>query len=164
MKILAAAWMLVAVICAPVQAQEARGKVTNLPIPRYVSIKAQEANARRGPSLNHRIDWVFHHRGTPLRVTAEHGHWRRVEDVDGAGGWMHYALLSGARYVLIRDVRADLYQQPEEGARITAQAEAGVIARLGACTLRWCRITAGRHTGWARKARLWGVGQSELRE
>ncbi|CAN0603746.1 unnamed protein product, partial [Ectocarpus sp. 12 AP-2014] len=36
-----------------------RGKVTNLPIPRFVSLKAEEGNARRGPSLSHRIDWVF---------------------------------------------------------------------------------------------------------
>ena len=36
-----------------------RGPVTNLLMPRYVSLKATEANARRGPSLSHRIDWIF---------------------------------------------------------------------------------------------------------
>ncbi|MEM6465351.1 MAG: SH3 domain-containing protein, partial [Pseudomonadota bacterium] len=118
MRVLGTALVLAVGLCAGGQAQDLRGKVTNLPIPRYVSIKAKEANARRGPSLNHRIDWVFHHRGTPLRVTAEHGHWRRVEDVDGAGGWMHYALLSVARFVLIRDAHADLYRSPEEGAEV----------------------------------------------
>ena len=74
-----------------------RGAVTNLPLPRYVSLKGGEGNARRGPSLSHRIDWVFRHAGMPLRVTAEFGHWRRVEDQDGAGGWVHYSLLSGVR-------------------------------------------------------------------
>ncbi|MEM1352796.1 MAG: SH3 domain-containing protein, partial [Pseudomonadota bacterium] len=72
----------------------ARGPVTNLPLPRYVSMKATEANIRRGPSLTHRIDWVFKLRDMPLRVTAEHGHWRRVEDPDGQGGWIHYSLIS----------------------------------------------------------------------
>ena len=65
------------------------GSVTNLPLPRYVSMKASEGNARRGPSLSHRIDWVFKRRHMPLRITAEHGHWRRVEDRDGMGGWVH---------------------------------------------------------------------------
>ena len=36
-----------------------KGKVTNLPIPRYVSLKVNEANARRGPSLSHKIDWIY---------------------------------------------------------------------------------------------------------
>ena len=57
-----------------------RGPVTGLPLPRYVSLKASEANVRRGPSLTHRIDWVFKRRDMPLRITAEFGHWRRVED------------------------------------------------------------------------------------
>ncbi|HCT32088.1 MAG TPA: aspartyl-trna synthetase, partial [Sulfitobacter sp.] len=80
----------------PVFAQEV-GQVTNLPVPRFVSMKASEGNVRRGPSLTHRIDWVFKHRDLPLRITAEHGHWRRVEDRDGMGGWVHYSLLSGTR-------------------------------------------------------------------
>ena len=58
-------------------ATEQRGPVTNLPLPRYVSLKGNEGNARRGPSLSHRIDWVFRHAGMPLRVVAEFGHWRR---------------------------------------------------------------------------------------
>ena len=47
--------------------------MTNLPLPRYVSLKGGEGNARRGPSLSHRIDWVFRHAGMPLRVVAEFG-------------------------------------------------------------------------------------------
>ena len=82
-------------------AQERKGKVTNLPVPRFVSLKTSEGNVRRGPSLTHRIDWVFKRRSMPLRVTAEHGHWRRVEDRDGLGGWVHYSLLSGARSVIV---------------------------------------------------------------
>ena len=56
-----------------VSAQEKRGPVTNLPLPRYVSMKAAEGNVRRGPSLTHRIDWVFKRRGMPLQITAEYG-------------------------------------------------------------------------------------------
>ena len=75
-----------------------RGSSTNLPVPRFVSLKSSEGNVRRGPSLEHRIDWVFRHRDMPLRITGEFGHWRRVEDNEGQGGWIHYSLLSA--YVL----------------------------------------------------------------
>ena len=68
-----------------------RGPVTNLPLPRFVSLKTDEGNARRGPSTGHRIDWVFTRRDMPLEVIGEYGHWRQVRDrgrmvvrVDGA--------------------------------------------------------------------------------
>ena len=106
-KVTAGAILLLASIgaaCADVE----RGSVTNLPIPRYVSLKAPEANVRRGPSLSHRIDWVFQRRAMPLKITDEYGHWRRVQDIDGAGGWMHYSLLSGARTVIVREETSEL--------------------------------------------------------
>ena len=74
----------------PPLTQSALGPETNLPMPRFVSLKASEANVRRGPSLTHRIDWVFKRRDMPLQVVAEYGHWRRVIDRDGQGGWVHY--------------------------------------------------------------------------
>ena len=58
-----------------------RGQVTNLPIPRFVSMKAPEGNVRRGPSLSHRVDWIFKEKNTPLQIIAEFGHWRQVVDL-----------------------------------------------------------------------------------
>ncbi|WP_106205249.1 SH3 domain-containing protein [Aliiruegeria haliotis] len=141
-----------------------RGPVTNLPLPRYVSLKAAEGNARRGPSLSHRIDWIYKRRSLPLQVTAEFGHWRRVRDRDGAGGWVHYSLLSGVRTVLIEKDMAQLRSKPSEDAPVVAQAEAGVVARLGECTQSWCRVTAGGERGWIPKASIWGVDPGEVRE
>lgn len=141
-----------------------RGQVTNLPLPRYVSLKTSEGNARRGPSQEHRIDWVFRHNDMPLRVTAEYGHWRRVEDRDGAGGWVHYALLSGVRTVVVVADLADLRQLPDPGAAVVAQAEAGVIARLGECAAEWCRVTTTGSRGWVQKTDIWGVDADELRD
>lgn len=141
-----------------------RGPVTNLPLPRYVSLKAAEGNVRRGPSRTHRIDWVFKRRGIPLEITAEYGHWRRVRDRDGAGGWVHYALLSGARTVLIEQDMTQVFARPDPRAQVTAAFELGVIARLGECTPDWCEISAGGYNGWARKEQLWGVAPDEVRE
>lgn len=147
-----------------VSAQETLGPVTNLPLPRYVSLKADEANVRRGPTLTHRIDWVFTRRGMPLKVVAEHGHWRKVQDRDGAGGWVHYALLSGARSVIIAGETVEIQTRPEPDAPVEAIFEGGVVARLESCTIDWCRVRAGGHRGWAPKDMLWGVLPDELRE
>ncbi|WP_304617554.1 SH3 domain-containing protein [Paracoccus sp. (in: a-proteobacteria)] len=141
-----------------------RGPVTNLPLPRYVSLKGNEGNARRGPSLSHRIDWVFRHAGMPLRVTAEFGHWRRVEDSDGAGGWVHYALLSGVRTVLVTEDMLELRTRPNSNADVVARAEARAILRLGECNPEWCRVSGGGQRGWVPKAAIWGVDPGETRD
>ncbi len=141
-----------------------RGPVTNLPIPRYVSLKAAESNVRRGPSLSHRIDWVFQRRNMPLRITAEHGHWRRVEDRDGFGGWVHYSLISGNRTVLVERDMLPLYTRPDPGTPVVAALEIGVIAELGECGPEWCRLRSGGYRGWAEKSALWGVEADEIRD
>jgi SH3-like domain-containing protein len=156
--------IIVALGLAQVAIASDRGSVTNLPIPRYVSIKTDEVNVRRGPSLTHRIDWVFQRKGMPLEVTAEHGHWRRVRDRDGAGGWVHYSLLSGARSVIIERDMLNLHLGPDQTTPVTARLELGVVARLGACDASWCRLTAGGFRGWAPKGELWGVKPDEIRD
>jgi SH3-like domain-containing protein len=138
-----------------------RGPVTNLPLPRYVSLKTSEGNARRGPGMTHRIDWVFTRPGMPLRITAEHEHWRRVEDAEGAGGWVHYALLSGSRSVLVSAESADLRMRPDAAAPVVARVERGVVARVLECAPDWCRVNAQGTRGWLDKAALWGVDPGE---
>lgn len=148
----------------PVEAETIRGPVTNLPLPRYVSLKTSEGNVRRGPSLTHKIDWVFKRRDMPLRITAEHGHWRRVEDRDGAGGWVHYALLSGVRTVLVEHDMVRVFSRADATSPVKANFELGVVARLGKCDPDWCRISAGGYRGWVQKSDLWGVAPRELRD
>ena len=149
-------------LCAGTAAAEERGPVTNLPLPRFVSLKATEANVRRGPSLSHRIDWVFKRRSMPLQVTAEYGHWRRVVDRDGMGGWVHYSLISGSRTAYVDSDLVALRARPDEAATELAQLETGVIARMDRCQEAWCRLTAGGYRGWARKDDIWGVKAAEV--
>lgn len=139
-----------------------RGAVTGLPLPRYVTLKTGEGNARRGPGTAHRIDWVFTRAGMPLKVTAEFENWRRVEDADGLGGWMHYALLSGARSVLVVEDMVELKAAPRDDAAVAAQAEMGAVARLLTCGPEWCRIGADGVRGWVHRGAIWGVEPGEL--
>lgn len=149
---------------APLASAQDKGPETNLPLPRFVSLKASEGNVRRGPSLTHRIDWVYKRRSMPLEITAEHGHWRRVRDRDGAGGWVHYSLLSGSRTVIIEQDMLSLHQRADPDSPVVARLELGVIARLGDCGPDWCKLTAAGFKGWADKAALWGVKPDEIRE
>lgn len=141
-----------------------KGAVTNMPIPRYVSLKGGEGNARRGPGLTHRIDWVFTTAGMPLRVTAEHEHWRRVEDAEGMGGWVHYSLLSGVRSVLVTQDMAQFHDRADVNAPVAFQTELGVIGRLMECSLDWCRVNVQGEKGWVQKTALWGVDPGEMIE
>ncbi|AXI47835.1 aspartyl-trna synthetase [Sulfitobacter sp. SK012] len=160
-KSLVAALFAIPFMCSMAMASDI-GKVTKRPLPRFVSMKAVEGNVRRGPSLSHRIDWVFKRRDMPLRVTAEHGHWRRVEDRDGMGGWVHYSLLSGARTVLVEKDMLQLRSRANPAAPVTVALEFGVVARVGACETEWCLLRSGGFKGWAPKARLWGVAPAEV--
>jgi SH3-like domain-containing protein len=137
------------------------GPVTGFPLPRFVSIKASEANARRGPSRSHRIDWVFQRRNVPVMIVAEHGHWRRVVDRDGAGGWVHYTLLSGVRTAIVEAAMLALLARPDSGAMIRAQAERGVIGELRECAAGWCEMQVGGYRGWVEARSLWGVEPGE---
>ena len=114
-------------------------------------------------SLSHRIDWVFQRKSMPLRVVAEYGHWRRVIDRDGQGGWVHYTMLSGARTVIVED-NIMIRRRPEETGIEVAELQSGVVARLGECQPEWCRISVAGYRGWANKEQLWGVAPEELRD
>ncbi|MBL4627784.1 MAG: hypothetical protein JKY00_07065 [Roseicyclus sp.] len=142
-------------------AESRRGPVTGYPLPRYVTMGATEGNARRGPSRSHRIDWVFTRRHMPMMIVAEHGHWRRVVDRDGAGGWMHYALLSGERSAIVEQDMLPLYARPDTTSAIRAHAEVGVTGRIDECVPDWCLLEVGGYRGWVDASALWGVDPGE---
>lgn len=138
-------------------ADDGKGPITGLPMPRFVSMKASEGYARRGPSSTHRIDWVFKRRNMPLLLVDEYGQWRRVQDLEGAGGWMHYSLLSGNRSVIVLPDELDLRRAPQTDARVSARLKAGVVAWLGECADGWCEVEVQGAEGWANQTALWGV-------
>ena len=141
-----------------------KGQVTNLPIPRYVSLKVKEANARRGPSLSHKIDWIYKRQNMPLEIYAEYENWRRVRDFEGLGGWVHYTLLSGIRYVLIKNELLEMRLLPSIDAQVIAKIPQHNIATLDKCNKDWCRIIDDGYKGWVPKNGIWGVYENELKD
>ena len=141
-----------------------KGQVTNLPIPRYVSLKVKEANARRGPSLSHKIDWIYKRQNMPLEIYAEYENWRRVRDFEGLGGWVHYTLLSGIRYVLIKNELLEMRLLPSIDAQVIAKVPQHNIATLDKCNKDWCRIIDDGYKGWVPKNGIWGVYENEVKD
>jgi len=141
-----------------------KGQVTNLQIPRYVSLKVNEANARRGPSLSHKIDWIYKKKNMPLEIYGEYENWRRVRDFEGFGGWVHYTLLSGIRFVLVKNELLEMRLLPSIDAQVIAKLPQHNIATLDKCTEDWCRVTDDGYKGWVPKSGIWGVYKKELKD
>lgn len=158
-----AAALSAAVVAAPAAESPPRlGPETHQPLPRFVSLKVDRVNVRRGPGSAHRIDWVFLRRGAPLEVVAEHGHWRKVRDMDDAEGWVHHAMLRPTRTAVVTATPDTVIRRdPAPDSAPVARLETGVTGRLRACGPLWCQIDAGGYRGWAQKADLWGVRRDE---
>jgi SH3-like domain-containing protein len=163
-SIVALGALVLAALPLVARADEGVGPVTNLPLPRYVSLRSSEINVRRGPGLDYRKDWVFRREGLPVKIVDEYGDWRRIVDKDDAGGWVYHAMLTGRRTVLIVEDGVVLRDEPTDAAPANARAEQGVVARLESCGPAWCEVEAGGYSGWVRKAALWGVEPGELVE
>lgn len=140
-----------------------RGAETNLPVPRFVSLRSDEVAARRGPGKVYRRDWVYLRRGLPVMIVEEFGDWRRIVDSENSGGWVYHSLVTGARTALVTaEGGALLREEPAPEAFPVARAERGVVARLSECGPDWCEIEAGGIEGWVEKAAIWGVTADEV--
>lgn len=130
---------------------------TSLPVPRFVTLAADEVNVRTGPGTRYPIRIVIRRGGLPVEIVKEHETWRKIRDVDGDEGWVHKAMLSGRRAVIIKGQIQPLLRKPDDTAPPVAKLEPGVIASLQACTAEWCDLKASSYEGWIRKTALWGV-------
>jgi SH3-like domain-containing protein len=164
----AALLALLVILAAPAGAlaQEARGSASDLPIPRFVSLKSDAVNVRRGPSRDHEVVWRYVRAGLPVEITQEFENWRRIRDFEGAEGWVFHSLLSGNRTALIAPwdksgKSYELHVEPSTSARVTARAEAGVQANVPECREGWCRLAGQGFSGWIEQGTLWGVYPDE---
>src|SRR5579872_4063668 len=125
---------------------------SGLPVPRFVSIKADRVNVRGGPDKDHDVSFIFTRVGWPVEITAEFENWRRIRDSDGTEGWVYHSLLSGKRTAAVQlkaktDLAA-LHAQPDPQSPVTAQLQSGVLGAIKRCTGAWCRITGDGFDGW----------------
>lgn len=152
-------------ITASIDAQSRALGPSGLPIPRFVSLKAEKVNVRRGPSSDHPVAWVFNRKGHPVEIVAEFETWRRIRDSDGEEGWILQNMLAGKRTAVMAPWRQGqtipLRDGPNRAGREIAALESGVIGEISSCTGEWCEVTAGGYDGWVEQTQLWGVYPGE---
>lgn len=136
---------------------------SGLTIPRWVSIRAKEANMRTGPGARYPIDWVLQRRNLPAEVVAEFENWRQVRVPDGTVGWVHKSMLSGKRMAVVTGAEVRVRQKPDSRSLVAAFIGEGVIVALDECDDAWCRIAVKSHNidGWLPREVLWGVYAEE---
>ena len=146
-------------------AVEPSGKAA-LPVPRFVSLKSDKVNVRRGPSTDQAIVWVFSRAGLPVEVIAESDNWRRVRDSEGADGWVFHSLLSARRTVIVTPWSKDeesvpLYSSRSTSSRAVAALQAGVLGNVMSCDGEWCKVSVDDYSGFVQQDKLWGVYKGE---
>jgi len=128
---------------------------------RYASMRSDEVNLRTGPGVRHPVDWVFTAKDLPVAVTAEYDNWRRICDWEGTIGWVHKAMLSGARTVVLTGELRTLRRDPTAQAPAVVRAEPGVVGELLRCDEGWCRLDVRGYRGWLARDEFWGVSPDE---
>lgn len=148
---------------------------SGLPTPRFVSLKSDRVNLRKGPGTDYPTAWVFRRVGLPVEIINEFEGWRQVRDADNTTGWVLQSMLSGRRTAVVlpwetkgdsatqeSSRQAALRTDDRDNADPVAVLEAGVIANIRSCDGTWCYITVGDYRGYLEQKKLWGVYPSEV--
>ena len=143
----------------PCLAHAERTTPSGLPVPRYVTLKFNEVNARSGPGDDYRLLWIYRAAGLPVQVVAENSEWRRICDPEGGLAWVHRRTTDGGTVVMRNAAAAlALHRGPRMSSAISAYLAPRGLAELDRCTDKgWCKIKVGGITAWAPANQLWGT-------
>ena len=135
----------------------------NRPVPRFVSIKSNEVNARKGPGISYSVEWVYVRKGEPVEVIAEFEQWRKIRDFDKNTGWIHSSVLSGKRFCIVTESQAiNMHYRAKTNSVVVAKISSGVRCQIKKCDKLWCKLICQDQTGWvSRENSLWGIYERE---
>jgi SH3-like domain-containing protein len=160
--------MAAALLCAFAADATAAGAdkgLSSLPVPRFVSLKADRVNVHGGPDKDHDVVWIYTRVGLPVEITAEFENWRRIRDSDGTEGWVYHSLLSGKRTATVqlkaKTDLAPLHASADPKSPVTAQLQFGVLGTVKHCNGAWCELSGDGFDGWIEQTDLWGVYPDE---
>ena len=138
------------------------GSVTGLELPRFISLKTNDANIRVGPSKNYPILIKYIKNNFPLEVIEEHDQWRKVRDFKNHIGWIHKSLISGKRTGILiskENYKIEIFNTTD--GYIIGSIGYGNIVSIHKCKIDWCLISIENFKGWVSKKNIWGVNQNE---
>ena len=116
---------------------------------------------RTGPGVRYPVQWVYQRQFLPVEVIAEHDTWRKIRDVEGAEGWVHRAMLSGRRSVIVQSGELTLRQERNDASPAIARLAPGMVAMIDACDEAWCAVAVQGYEGWVDRAGIWGLYPNE---
>jgi SH3-like domain-containing protein len=136
---------------------------SGLPLPRFASLRSDEANLRSGPGTRYPVDWIYTRHDLPVEVIAEFDVWRKIRDWQGTEGWVHETFLSAKRTLVVTGAPRRLRADPDDKSPALALLEPNVIARLVACPhdRDYCKVEVQNLQGWLRRSEFWGVYPNE---
>jgi SH3-like domain-containing protein len=137
---------------------------TILPLPRFVSLRADQVNLRTGPGVQYPVEWVYQRRNLPVEIIAEYRTWRKIRDWQSTQGWVHQSMLSGRRTIIVTGKRRSLRSSADTKSPPVAEIEAAALAHLDNCPSGggWCLVEAESLKGWLRKVEFWGAYRDEV--
>ena len=138
------------------------GSETDYKIPRFVSIKSNDVNLRKGPSTNYPIVLKYTIKNLPVEIIDEYDLWRKIIDINGNQGWIHKDLIKGDRFAIInQNYNSPLQIKNKPQGRVIGTIGKNNIVKINKCLLDWCSISHENKQGWIEKISLWGVYKYE---
>ncbi len=155
------AMILAALLLAVASAVSAAGRDIAGKAEHYASLRSNEVNVRAGPGVRYPVKWKFVQRYMPVQILAEFDTWRKIRDWEGAEGWVHRAMLSVKRSLIIVGRSRTMRRHADESAPAVARLAPGMVAVVLKCPNDWCKIEAQGYEGWIRRAGVWGLKPNE---
>jgi len=162
LKILALGVIASVITTLPMAESSFAKKSKSLPVPRFVSLKAQEANVRTGPGMQYPKQWVLVKKYIPLEIISEYQDWKKIRDIQGDEGWIHKAMLSGRRTAIVRKNSTQVFSKSNISSKKLASLENGVVVKVKKCDLEFCKISVSDIDGYISQKSVWGVYTNEI--
>ena len=139
---------------------------SGLPVPRFVSLKAEKVNVRTGPSSDHDVAFVYQVKGLPVEIIAEFETWRRIRDSEGTEGWILKNMLANKRNALVdpwkKNELTPLYASANLQSGWVANLAPGAFGEIASCDGQFCDMKINGFHGYVLQEKLWGAYPGEV--
>ncbi|MDR2527162.1 MAG: SH3 domain-containing protein [Rickettsiales bacterium] len=124
---------------------------------RFISIKLDNVNVRKGPSLEYPINFTYVIKNMPLEFIAEYGDFYKVKDKDGDEGWVSASLTSKKRYLIVKNNTQIIYKNDNVDAPLLFRVEENVVLEYIKCNKDWCKVKVNGKKGWIESVNVYGA-------
>ena len=133
-------------------------------LPRWVSLKYDTVNGRKGPGRHFPHLWTYQRKGIPVIVVNEMDHWRKIRDIEGGESWVRNVALSGHKTAIVTRP-TPLKKSLKLKTKILAQLTPNLLVKVESCQEQYCFVEVDLEdktskkkgpTGYINRDDLWG--------